>query len=307
MCLKIDTHQHFWHWREEDHPWMASDTFQPLRRNFLPDDLAPVLEQHDVAATIAVQARGCTDETRLLLELADTTPWMVGVIGWLDLQANDVDSQLESLRQHHPCQGGKLLGFRHQVQDEADAATWLQRPAVSRGLDALQRAGFVYELLLLPTQLSALEDIVRRYDAHTLVLDHLAKPPIARMKSDAALFEQWRRALLCLQHQSHVVLKLSGLVTEADWQQGLDETEWSWLVRCLDAALDIAGPQRLMWGSDWPVCTLAASYGDVSSHFEQWVRDRLSPTEQRAVWYENALCCYQLPDIVPLPSHSQAN
>lgn len=295
MMQKIDTHQHFWPYRPEHYPWMAGEGLAPLRRDFLPDDLAPLLTRHQVGASIAVQARGEEVETRFLLELASQTPWIAGVIGWINLQAEDIDERLAAWATAHPDQGGKLLGFRHQVQDEINASDWLLRDPVKRGLDAVQRAGFVYELLFLPHQLGHLGAIVSHHDAHTLVLDHLGKPPIARMQQDAAHFDDWKAALSPLRDAPHVVLKLSGLVTEADWTHGLDERAWDWIERCLDAALALVGPERLLWGSDWPVCTLAAPYDEVFQRFEAWAQDRLSATGQQAVWAGNATRCYRLP------------
>ncbi|MDO5103522.1 MAG: amidohydrolase family protein [Lautropia sp.] len=295
MLKRIDTHQHFWAYEPEHYPWMAGEALGPLRRDFLPDDLAPLITHHQVSSTIAVQARGCDEETRFLLDLACHTPWIAGVIGWIDLQAADISEQLAICADTHPGHGGKLLGFRHQVQDEADAGQWLLRDTVMHGLRAVQQAGFVYELLFLPHQLHELAAIVGRYDAHHLVLDHLGKPPIARMQHDARHFADWQTALAPLRDTPHVMLKLSGLVTEADWVNGLDEQAWHWLYRCFDAALSLVGPERLMWGSDWPVCTLAATYDDVFQRFDAWAQDRLSITEQQAIWADNALRCYQLP------------
>lgn len=292
---KIDTHQHFWPYQPDDYPWMAGDGLDPLRRDFLPADLAPLIARHQVDATIAVQARGQDEETRFLLTLAEQTPWIAGVIGWINLRADDIDDQLATWAAAHPAHGGKLLGFRHQVQDEADASDWLLRDTVARGLQAVQRAGFVYELLFLPNQLGHLGAIVCRHDAHTLVLDHLGKPPIARMQQDAEHFANWQAALAPLRNAPHVMLKLSGLVTEADWRHGLDEQAWPWIYRCFDTALNLVGPERLLWGSDWPVCTLAASYDEVFRRFDTWMQDRLSADEQQAVWAGNARRCYRLP------------
>ncbi|MDO4682442.1 MAG: amidohydrolase family protein [Lautropia sp.] len=292
---KIDTHQHFWSYQPEQYPWMASDGLAPLRRDFLPDDLAPVIQPHQVDATIAVQARGEAGETAFLLSLARHTPWIVGVIGWIDLRAPDIGERLAECAPQHPREGDRLLGFRHQVQDEPDASQWLLHESTARGLDALQRAGFVYELLFLPSQLGELARIVDRHDAHTLVLDHLGKPPIARMQQDASAFSDWQASLAPLRHTPHVMLKLSGLVTEADWQRGLDESAWGWIRQCLDSALELVGPSRLLWGSDWPVCTLAAPYEEVFQRFDDWARTRLSADEQQALWADNARRCYRLP------------
>lgn len=292
--LKVDAHQHFWSYRADEHPWMAGDAMTPLRRDFLPADLQPLLQRQGVAATVAVQARASEGETRYLLSLAAQVPWVAGVVGWIDLQAPDIVARCAAWQEAQPSRGGHLVGFRHQVQDEADAQGWLLQPDVVRGVQAVQRAGFVYELLYTQRQLGALAQVVARHDGGPLVLDHLGKPDIAAMQADAAVFEDWRRALAPLRAAPHVFLKLSGLVTEADWQRGLDETAWLWIERCLDEALALVGPERLLWGSDWPVCTLATDADTVLRRFSQWLQTRLSADGQQAVWAANAVRCYGL-------------
>jgi L-fuconolactonase len=243
----IDAHQHFWDPAAADYPWMTG-AFEPLRRAFGPSDLAPLLDTAGVTGTIAVQARQEVAETHDLLEMAAATDWIVGVVGWVDLTQDDVRETIDEIRDGD--HGGRLVGMRHLVHDEPDPE-WLLRHDVMRGLAAVADAGLVYDLLVRTRELPAATEVARRLPELRLVVDHLAKPPIASQSG-----EHWVSAIGEIARLPNVTCKVSGLVTEADWA--------SW------AAADVApyvstvvkmfGPDRLMWGSDWPVCTLAASY-----------------------------------------------
>jgi L-fuconolactonase len=228
----VDAHQHFWDPSTADYPWMT-DEVATLRRRFGPDDLAPMVREHGVAGTVVVQARHSLDETRALLELADATPFVVGVVGWVDL-TGDVAAQLAEL-------DGPLVGVRHQVHDEADPG-WLLRDDVQRGLASVGDAGLVYDLLVRPRELPAAVETARRLPGVSFVLDHAAKRPA----DDAA----WRAGVAALADLPNVTCKLSGLMTEHD------------PAGTVELALEWFGPGRCMFGSDWPVCLLAGSYAD---------------------------------------------
>jgi L-fuconolactonase len=242
----IDTHQHFWHYDATEYAWI-DDTMSALRRDYLPPDAKREMDAVGVTACIAVQARQALDETRGLLDLAAHHPFIMGVVGWIDLRAGDVERQLSEFA-GRPA----LVGIRHIVQTEPDG--FLALPDFRAGVAELERTGLVYEILVYARQLPEAVAFARALPRQRFVLDHLGKPDI---RSDS--FHQWRRHFDELAALPNVVCKLSGLVTEAGWR--------SWtpgqLRPYLDAALESFGPSRLMIGTDWPVCTVAASYKTV--------------------------------------------
>jgi L-fuconolactonase len=246
----IDAHQHFWDPNVAEYPWMTG-AYEPLRRRYGPADLEPELTAVGVDATILVQARHELDETRRLLEIAEATHWVAGVVGWVDLTAPDVADTIASVREGPG--GEHLVGIRHQVHDEPDP-DWLLRPGVLRGLAAVADAGLVYELLVRRRELPASHVVGRHLPQLALVVDHLAKPPIS-----SGEIEPWASLLRDLGSLDNVTCKVSGLVTEADW------TDWraGELEPYVRTVFEEFGPERLMFGSDWPVCLLAASYSDV--------------------------------------------
>ena len=225
----VDSHQHFWDPALAHYPWMTG----ALHRRYGPDDLEPLLRENGVAGSIVVQARHSLDETRDLLAIAKATPFVLGVVGWLDLTA-DVDGQLRDLE-------APLVGVRHQVHDEPDPA-WLLRDDVQRGLGAVGAAGITYDLLVRSRELPAAIETVRRHPEVKFVLDHVAK----RSPDDAA----WSRGVSTLAEFPNVACKLSGLFTEHD-PAGTVELALGWF-----------GPERCMFGSDWPVSTVAVPYGE---------------------------------------------
>jgi L-fuconolactonase len=235
----VDAHQHFWDPAQADYPWMT-DEVAALRRRFGPEDLEPLLCAHSVAGTVLVQARGTVDETRTLLEIAAATPFVLGVVGWIDL----IDARSARLL---PGLEGMLVGVRHQVHDEPDPR-WLLRADVQRGLAAVGEAGLAYDLLVRTTELPAAVETARRLPHVRFVLDHVAKPPLRSGDLTA-----WADGVAALAECSNVTCKLSGLFTEAD--PGTD------LVPTIERALRWFGPERCMFGSDWPVCLLATDYG----------------------------------------------
>lgn len=241
--MRIDTHQHYWRYRPEDFSWI-DDRLSSLKRDFGPGDAAPMMAAAGFDAAIAVQARQTDDETATLLALAERHPQVAGVVGWVDLRADDVAARIEAVR--HP----KLLGMRHIVQDEPDDR-FLLRPDFLRGIAALRDFDLTYDVLVYPRHLPIVVDFLARFPSQRFVLDHLAKPEIRHGRIEA-----WARDLEAVAACPNVMAKLSGLVTEASW------TDWTAadIGPYLDVALDVFGADRLMVGSDWPVCTLAASY-----------------------------------------------
>lgn len=285
--MRIDAHQHFWRYDAAALPWIG-DAMPALRRDFLPADLRPLLDAHGIDACIAVQARACEAETDFLLGLAAAHPWIAGVVGWVDLGAGDVASRLDRWR------GARALaGFRHLLQDDADVSATLADPAFNRGVALLQDRGKVFEVLVHGAgQLSATPAFCARHDRHWLVLDHLGKPAIGG--GDDA---RWGAALRELGAMPHVACKVSGLVTEVVAALA-DERP---LHRCLDAALDAFGPDRLLFGSDWPVCLLRETYAGVHGVVARWAEAALPAAARAALWGGNAARCYGLRPADPEP------
>lgn len=261
--VRIDAHQHFWRFHAAHFPWIDAAKTR-LMRDYLPSDLEPQLHAAGFDACIAVQARHDVDETRFLLEMAAAHPFVAGVVAWIDLQSDDLRSQLE-----YWAGDPRLVGIRHIVHDEPDDHFML-RPAFLRGLGTLAEFDLTYDLLLFPRHLPVAIDVVARFPDQRFVLDHLAKPPIKAREIDA-----WARDLVRLAAHPNVCAKLSGMVTEADWQAWTPAD----LRPYLDVALDCFGADRLMVGSDWPVCTLAGEYGPVMAPVVAFAEEQ--PPEDR--------------------------
>lgn len=273
--MRIDAHHHFWRYDAARYPWITA-AMTRLQRDYLPQDLAPLLAQRQLQGSIAVQARQCVAETQQLLQWAQTLP-ATQVVGWIDVAAADLTAQLDALR--HP----RLRGFRHLVQDESDPAAWLRQERVAAGMRQLQKQAYVWEILVTWRHLAEATQFAAQHDRHWLVLDHLGKPDIARGA------RAWGEQVAELAAMPHVVCKLSGLVTEAPHGQW----ERAQLRPFIDEALARFGPQRLMFGSDWPVCLLAAEYQVVAQLAEE-ATAALSASEQAAIWGETAAHVYGL-------------
>jgi L-fuconolactonase len=252
-----------------------------LRQDWLPQDLLPLLHAYGFDHCVAVQSRGSETETQFLLHLAEQHEYIAAVVGWVDLRAADLPARLE-----HWGAAPKLAGFRHQVQDEPDVATLLADPRFLRGVAHVQQQSRVYEILVHARQLAAVPEFCATSDRYWLVLDHLGKPAIR----DHDL-RTWRARVLPLADMQHVVCKISGLVTEA--MNAYGEIEPAAIAPYLDTALEIFGSQRLMFGSDWPVCLLAAPYPQVLEIVARWA-ERLSVGERDAIWGETARRIYGL-------------
>lgn len=275
--MRIDAHQHFWNYVPAEYPWIGSG-MECLARDHLPADLAPLLAAARIDGTVAVQARQSPAETRWLLDLADGAPLIRGVVGWVDLQSPGVGDDLAALATR-----SKLVGVRHVVQDEPDPR-FLLGEAFVRGIGQLARFGLAYDLLLHAPQLPAAAELVARFPDQRFVLDHLAKP---RVK--AGELEPWRRDVRALARLPHCACKLSGLVTEAAWH-GWTRAQFT---PYLEIVLDAFTPDRLLFGSDWPVCTLAAEYADVVGIVEDFIAC-LGARERAAVMGDNAVAFYRL-------------
>ena len=259
--MRIDAHQHFWRYNTDEFDWI-DDSMSALRRDFLPGDLKPELEGAGFHGSIAVQARQSLDETRWLLALAKSSPLILGVVGWVDLRSPDVRSQLRAFAGNP-----KLVGVRHIVQSEADDRFMLQ-PDFLRGVGVLEEFDLGYDILIYPKHLSVAAEFVKHFPRQRFVLDHLAKPLIKN-----GTIQPWEAGMGELAKSPNVFCKLSGMVTEADWRNWKPED----MTPYLDIALSCFGPERLMIGSDWPVCTVAASYAEtmnvVLRYFERYPAD----------------------------------
>ncbi|HKU76533.1 MAG TPA: amidohydrolase family protein [Pyrinomonadaceae bacterium] len=273
----IDSHQHFWQVGRFDYPWMSSD-LGVLYRDYLPGDLAPIIQKNGIGRTVLVQASNSVAESRWLLELAKANSFIGGVVGWVDLMSSDINTQLDEL-----CTDPKFKGVRHLVESEPDD-DWLVRPAVLSGLKQLSARGLSYDLLVHTRHLKHIPRIAESCPDLSLVIDHLAKPPIARNE-----IKEWSQAFQPLARYSNIYGKLSGLVTEANWNSWQPED----MRPFVDLALESFGADRMMFGSDYPVCLLAASYDRVLDSFQE-ILESLSDADRDKIFSQNAEKFYRL-------------
>jgi L-fucono-1,5-lactonase len=273
----IDSHQHFWQVGRFDYPWMSAEV-TTLYRDYLPDRLAPMLKANGVRRTVLVQASNSLAETRWLLELAGHHTFIAGVVGWVDLTSQRVEEQLAEFVGHP-----KFKGVRHLVESEA-ADDWLARPSVLDGLGVLAAHGLAYDLLVHTRHLRHVLTVAERCPSLRLVVDHMAKPQIARGKVD-----EWARGLRAVAQIPGIHCKLSGLVTEAE--HGAWKTDD--LRPYVDRALEEFGPERMMVGSDWPVCLLAASYERALAAYQEMLAG-LHDDERQRILAGNAASFYRL-------------
>jgi L-fuconolactonase len=274
--MRVDAHQHFWIYDQREYGWI-DETMASIRRDFLPADLKPQLEHAGFAGSVVVQVRQTLDETRWLLELAENNPFILGVVGWVDLRSPRVRADLQSFAGN-----SKLVGIRHIVQSEP--ADFLLDADFLRGISALEEFDLAYDLLIYTKHLPLAAEFVRRFPRQRFVLDHLAKPPI---KSGAV--DLWARGIRELASSPNVHAKVSGLVTEADWQAWEPEDVQPYL----DVAFASFGAKRLMIGSDWPVCTVAASYARVVNLVKDYM-SRYTVDDREAVLGGNAAKFWRL-------------
>jgi L-fucono-1,5-lactonase len=273
----IDSHQHFWQVGRFDYPWMDSSV-KVLFQDYLPAQFKPILDQNSVSKTVLVQASNSVEESRWLLRLAEQNPFIAGVVGWVDLKSSEVDSQLGELTSDP-----KFKGVRHLVESEPDD-DWLVQPEVLRGLQRLSTYDLTYDLLVHTRHLKHVPKVADACPELRLVVDHMAKPPIA-----SGALTEWFNALKPVAANTNIFCKLSGLVTEANW----NSWQASDLRPFVEGALEMFGPKRLMFGSDHPVCLLAASYDRVLDAFQDILRD-LPESDHRRIFAINATNFYRL-------------
>lgn len=277
MSNWIDSHQHFWHYNPKELVWM-NDKMDVLKTDYLPDDLKPLMSDTNIDGTVAVQARQNLDETEWLLELADSNGFIKGIVGWVDLRSDAVTAQLKTYASHP-----KFVGVRHVVHDEPDDRFMLDDKFL-QGIAELKAFDLTYDLLLFPKHIPIAIEVVKQFPEQKFVLDHIAKPFI----KDGTL-EPWSPDIRELATYDNVYCKVSGMVTEArwkDWKQA-DYTPY------LDVVFESFGVDRIMFGSDWPVCTLSGTYQEVVEIVRDYV-ERLSEDEQNRIMGANASQFYHL-------------
>ncbi len=273
----VDSHQHFWDLSRLDYSWMPEDE-SPLRRDFLPADLRPLIADAGVDRSVIVQAHQSMDETYWLLDLADETDFVAGVVAWVDLADPNVGATLDKLTERR-----YFCGVRHLWHDEADLG-WVVRPDIVRGLRELAARGIAYDLLSRPPHLPFIPQLLKGVPDLRTVVDHISKPLIAEGE-----IEPWSTDLARVAENPTVMCKVSGIVTEADHENWTPDD----LRPYVERVVELFGYDRLMFGSDWPVCTQAATYGQVVSAYRE-VLGPLSDTDRDAVFGGNAACFYRL-------------
>lgn len=273
----IDAHQHFWKYNSEKHSWI-NDEMAILKRDFLPHHLKEEFEANIIDGCIAVQADQSEQETKFLLQLAQENEFIKGVVGWIDLRSEHVEERLDYFNTF-----SKLVGFRHVVQDEPDANFMLKEDFKS-GIGALATYGYTYDILIFPTQMKAAKQLVECFPEQQFVVDHLAKPYIKK-----GIVEPWKSQIRSIAQNDNVYCKISGMITEANW----NNWEYDQLMPYLEGIFEAFGANRIMFGSDWPVCLLAGKYTEVKSIVERYIT-ALSEGEKQQIWGENALSFYGL-------------
>ncbi len=272
----VDAHQHFWEYNPVRDAWLT-DEMKMLRRDFMPDELEPIYRSHGVDCCVSVQTDQSEEETYFLLELAERYPFIQSVVGWVDLRSDDITERLERFSGFK-----KLAGFRYILQSEAPER--MLEPPFLRGIAALAKFNFSYDILIYPRHLDASIQLTRKFPDQAFILDHLGKPEIKK-----SVFQSWATKIEELGRSGNVVCKLSGLVTEADW----DRWEPQDLRPYLDHIFEVFGSKRIIFGSDWPVCLLAATYEQVFSVVNDYLLD-LSDDEKADVLGNNAVSFYRI-------------
>jgi L-fuconolactonase len=276
--MRIDTHQHFWKYNDTEYPWMT-DEHAIIRRDFLPKDLQPLLEACNLQASIAVQARQQVEETEWLLQLAKDNESIAGVVGWVPLAENQAEPYLEKYSADE-----NLLGVRHVVHDEQDPQFILGKD-FNEGVARLKKYGLVYDILIFARHLAPSIQFVDQHPDQPMVLDHIAKPTIRRGNFD----QEWRDHLLELGKRPNVFCKISGMATEVRD----DEWDTELLLPYFETALEAFGAERLVYGSDWPVCLLKTEYERWYQTVNEFISG-LSEAEQEAIWHENVRKAYRM-------------
>lgn len=275
--MRIDSHQHFWKYDPVQYPWI-NEKLAVLKRDFLPEHLAAELASAGLEGCVAVQARQTVEESRWLLRLADQHAIIKGVVGWVDLRSPRVEEQLAEL-----CAHKKFRGVRHVVQDEPDDNFMLGKE-FQNGIAKLEQFNLAYDILIFPRQLPAAIELVRQFPEQKFVLDHIAKPSIRDQK-----VSPWEQQIRELAKHQNVWCKISGMVTEAKWHEWKEEDFKPYL----DIVFEAFGEDRLMYGSDWPVCLLSASYQEVFALLSSYLRHSTQSVKERVLSF-NAVDFYRL-------------
>lgn len=275
--MKIDSHQHFWNYHPVKDAWITDD-MKVIQQDFLPADLAPLLGNNNIDGCIAIQADQSEEETHFLLQLAEENDFIKAVVGWIDLRGANLEARLEYFSQFK-----KLKGFRHIVQGELQD-DFLFREDFCNGIAKLAKYNFTYDLLILPKHLPYAVKFVSRFAKQKIVIDHLAKPDFKQ-----ADFADWEKGIKELATFSNVMCKVSGMVTEADWNNW-KKADFTY---CLDVVTEAFGMDRLLFGSDWPVCLLAGSYEQTREIVTDYF-SKFSKEEQDKIWGANAVKFYHL-------------
>ena len=274
--IKIDAHNHFWKFDPVRDSWI-NEEMKVLRKDFLPDDFYSILEANEINGSVAVQADQSLDETRFLLNQAKKNDWIKGVIGWIDLQSEFLENDLVQLEGEQ-----KLKGFRHIAQAEAN--DFLISNRFLKGLQTLSKTDYTYDILVFPPQLPAAIELVRKFPTQKFIVDHLAKPYINK-----GLIKEWKQNIVELARAENVYCKISGMITEADWGNW-KQTDFH---PYLDVVTETFGTKRLMFGSDYPVCLLAGSYGQVLEIVKDYF-ESFSESEKEDIFGLNAIKFYNL-------------
>lgn len=275
--MVIDSHQHFWKYEPVKHDWIDDD-MSVIRRDFLPSDLAKVFQENSIDGCVAVQADQTLEETDFLIDLASINNFIKGIVGWVDLRAENIENVLEKYSTD------KIVkGFRHIVQVEADH-NFLLRPNFSRGISFLEKHNFTYDILVFPHQLGSVLDFVKKFPNQKFVINHIAKPYIKD-----GYFEGWATMMTAIGKYENIYCKMSGMVTEADFNTWTPEQIHPYM----DAALEAFGGKRTLFGSDWPVCLVAGNYTKIKKLTTDFI-SQLSQIEQNSIMGNNAIEFYNL-------------
>lgn len=279
--MRIDSHHHVWDLSVRPQTWMKGDELKPISRSILMNELEPELEKANIDFTVIVQTVPTPDETPEFLDLSLTHPKICAVVGWLDLESTDIRPQLDQYLSHP---GGKnLVSIRDIAQDKPDP-NWFLREDVIKNIHRIAEYGLTFDILTKPPQLAAAVEMVKQSPQNTFVLDHISKPYIAKNE-----MQPWADQISEIASHENVFVKVSGLFTEADWHNWNHQT----FAPYLDHILNTFTPARMMFGSDWPVCLLAATYADTINLMEEFVKE-FSVSEQESFWANNARRAYKL-------------
>jgi L-fuconolactonase len=275
--MTIDAHQHFWYYEPVKHSWIG-DSMAIIRKDFLPSDLKKVYAENDIDGCVAVQVDQTLQETEFLMHLTKSNDFIKGIVGWVDLREKRVDAVLEKYGEHE-----EIKGFRHIVQGEANH-NFLLSPDFMSGISLLEKYGYTYDILVFPHQLGATLEFVKQFPNQRFVIDHIAKPYIKD-----GFFDGWAILMKEIAKHGNVYCKLSGMITEADFSSWTPEQ----IIPYMNVVLEAFGSDRLMFGSDWPVCLVAGNYARVKQLVTDFI-SKLSASEQARIMGGNAMDFYNL-------------